>query len=362
MRIGVLTGGGDCPGLNAAIRAVAHRGWSRGDELLGIRYGWRGLLGEGEVDPLRPEMVTGILHVGGTVLGTSRTNPARSEREMAEVLASLRRYGIDGLVAIGGDDTLSVALRLHREGVKVVGIPKTIDNDVPGTDACIGFDSGVAVVAEALDHLHTTASSHHRVMVVEIMGREAGWLAVVGGITGGADFIAIPEEPIDIEDIVRHVRMRWEGRRFSIIAVAEGAKISGLPGAERTSGEVDQFGHAILAERGIGNRVADEIERRAGVEARVTVLGHLQRGGPPTAFDRLIATRFGVAAVDYLHEGKEGNITALRGRDIVPVPLEEVGGKNRLVDRSLYELAKVFYTPYSLMLNGLASDGRRRGE
>ncbi len=360
MRIGVLTGGGDCPGLNAAIRAVAHRGWSRGDELLGIRYGWRGLLGEGDVEPLQPEMVTGILHVGGTVLGTSRTNPARSEREMKEVLATIRRCGIEGLVAIGGDDTLSVALRLHREGVAVVGIPKTIDNDVPGTDACIGFDSGVAVVAAALDALHTTASSHHRVMVVEVMGREAGWLAVVGGITGGADFIAIPEEPVDIDEVVRHVRMRWEGRRFSIIVVAEGARISGLAGADvDPAAPVDQFGHVTLGDRGIGNRVADEIERRAGIEARVTVLGHLQRGGEPTAFDRLIGTRYGVAAVDYLHEGKQGNITALKGRDVVPVPLEEVGGKNRLVDRDLYELAKVFYTPYSLMINGTPTDGRR---
>ncbi|HXF51765.1 MAG TPA: ATP-dependent 6-phosphofructokinase [Dehalococcoidia bacterium] len=348
MRIGVLTGGGDCPGLNAAIRAVAQRGWAYGDDVFGVRHGWAGLLGDGDVYELTVDDIRGILHVGGTVLGTSRTNPARSEQEMAQVFENMRRYQLDALVAIGGDDTLGVAAKLHEAGLRVVGIPKTIDNDLPFTDACIGFDTATQVIAEALDRLHTTASSHHRVMVVEVMGRDVGWLAVVGGMAGGADFIAIPEEPVTLEDICEHVRRRFQGRRFSVIVVAEGAQIEGLETRQVESGPVDQFGHVRLAERGIGQRLADEIEARTGIEARVTVLGHVQRGGSPSVRDRVIGMRFGVAAVDFLHAGNVGTMTALQGNDIVPVPLSEVVGKTHTVSRELYAMAREFFIPASM--------------
>jgi 6-phosphofructokinase 1 len=331
MRIGVLTGGGDCPGLNAAIRAIAHRGWARGDEVHGIRKGWAGLLGEGDSLVLTQDEVGGILHLGGTILGSSRTNPARSDDEMREVEANLQRRGLDGLVTIGGDDTLSVSAKLAERGVAVVGVPKTIDNDVPHTDYCIGFDTAVTIVGEALDRLHTTAESHRRVIVVEVMGRDAGWLALAGGVGGGADLVIIPEEPLALDAIVEHVRMRINFRQFSIIVVAEGADIDGVEEAP-AGGQVDQFGHAQLATRGVGTRLAEAIEARVGVEARVTVLGHVQRGGSPSMFDRVLATRMGAAAVDFLHKGTNGVIAAMRGLDIVPVPLSDVIGHNRTVD------------------------------
>ncbi|MDE3096573.1 MAG: ATP-dependent 6-phosphofructokinase [Chloroflexota bacterium] len=340
MRIGVLTGGGDCPGLNAAIRAIAHRAWMLGDEVHGFREGWAGLLGEGDSLPLTQDEIAGILHLGGTILGSSRTNPARSEAEMRQVEENLARRRIEGLVTIGGDDTLSVSAKLSARGFAVVGVPKTIDNDVPHTDYCIGFDTATDIVGEALDRLHTTAESHRRVMVVEVMGRDAGWLAVVGGVGGGADLIIIPEEPMSIERVVHHVQHRMETRQFSIVVVAEGARVEGIE--SQSSSAVDQFGHALLATRGIGTRIAEEIERRTGVEARVTVLGHVQRGGSPSMFDRVMATRMGVAAVDYLHEGRTGVMTASQGLEIVPVPFSDVTGRNRTVDRRFSRLVFEF--------------------
>ncbi len=257
MRVGVLTGGGDCPGLNAAIRAIAHRAWMLGDEVHGFREGWAGLLGEGNSLLLTQGEIAGILHLGGTILGSSRTNPARSEDEMRQVEANLSARAIEGLVTIGGDDTLSVSAKLSERGFDVVGVPKTIDNDVPHTDYCIGFDTATDIVGEALDRLHTTAESHHRVMVVEVMGRDAGWLAMVGGVGGGAELIIIPEEPIELDNVVQHVRHRMESRHFSIIVIAEGAKVRGMD--LRTSSAVDKFGHQLLATRGIGMRLAEAI-------------------------------------------------------------------------------------------------------
>ncbi len=341
MRIGVLTGGGDCPGLNAAIRAIAHRAWMRGDEVHGFREGWAGLLGEGNSLLLTAEEVAGILHLGGTILGSSRTNPARSEDEMRQVEHNLTARGIDGLVTIGGDDTLSVSATLSERGFAVVGVPKTIDNDVWGTDYCIGFDSAVDIVGEALDRLHTTAESHRRVMVVEVMGRDAGWLALTGGVGGGADLVIIPEEAITLDQVEHHIQHRMEVRGFSIVVVAEGAHVEGID-SSGAAGKVDQFGHAQLATRGVGTRLAEAIEERTGAEARVTVLGHVQRGGSPSMFDRVLASRMGAAAVDFLHEGRTGVIAAAHGLDIVPVALSEVLGRNRTVDRRFFKLVRQF--------------------
>lgn len=340
MRLGVLTGGGDCPGLNAAIRAIAYRAWMFGDEVYGFREGWAGLLGEGNSYLLTAEEIAGILPLGGTILGSSRTNPARKEDEMRQVEENLRRREIDALVTIGGDDTLSVSAKLSERGFSVVGVPKTIDNDVPGTEYCIGFDSAVDIVGEALDRLHTTAEAHRRVMVVEVMGRDAGWLAMVGGMGGGADLILIPEERVTLQRIVRHVQHRMDIRRFSIVVVAEGVTVEGIE--SQTTNEVDQFGHVRLATRGIGTRLAEAIESSLGVEARVTVLGHVQRGGTPSMFDRVLATRLGATAVDYIHEGRVGVMAGLQGMDVVPVPFNEVIGKNRRVDRRFFRLVRHF--------------------
>jgi len=341
MRIGVLTGGGDCPGLNAAIRGIVHRASMLGHEVTGIHEGWAGLLGAGNVAPLTSANTAGILHLGGTILGSSRTNPARSEDEMRQVEENLRRHGIGALATIGGDDTLSVSAKLSERGAAVVGIPKTIDNDVPHTEWCIGFDSAAQVVGDALDRLHTTAESHRRVMVVEVMGRDAGWLAMVGGVGGGADLIIIPEQPVTIEGVVEHVQRRMDARRFSIVVIAEGATVEGTETID-AGGRVDQFGHPQLATRGIGTRLAEAIEARTGVEARVTVLGHVQRGGSPSIFDRVLATRMGATAVEWLHEGRGGVLTASQGLEIVPVPFAEVIGHNRPIDARFYRLVRQF--------------------
>ncbi|HEY8883774.1 MAG TPA: ATP-dependent 6-phosphofructokinase, partial [Chloroflexota bacterium] len=280
---------------------------------------------------------------GGTILGTSRTNPFRKPEHVQQVTDNLKRHEVDALIAIGGDDTLSVAAKLADMGEKVVGIPKTMDNDVDGTDFTIGFNSAVTIVCDALDKLHTTASSHHRVLVVEVMGREAGWVAVVGGLAGGADFILIPEQPATVESVCRHLERRREmGKDFSIIVVAEGAQIPDIGPAE-TDGGTDAFGHVRLDRRNIGELVGREIERRTGFETRVTVLGHLQRGGSPSLFDRVLATRYGVAAVDYILEGRFGYMPALRGTEIVPCKLSDAVRKSRTVDLSLFNLAQIFY-------------------
>jgi 6-phosphofructokinase 1 len=311
------------------------------DEVWGIREGWAGLLGEGNAHVLTDAEIGGILHLGGTILGSSRTNPARDEEEMRQVEANLRARGIEALVTIGGDDTLSVSAKLAQRGFAVVGVPKTIDNDVPHTDYCIGFDSAADIVGEALDRLHTTAEAHRRVMVVEVMGRDAGWLALTGGVGGGADLIIIPEEPISLNAAVAHVQRRMESRRFSIVVVAEGAQVEGVE-PEHAGGKVDQFGHPQLATRGIGTRLAEALERALGVEARVTVLGHVQRGGSPSVFDRVLATRMGATAVDSIHQGRVGVMMAIQGLDVVGVPFEDVLGHNRTVDKRFFRLVRHF--------------------
>jgi phosphofructokinase-like protein len=343
LRIAVLTGGGDCPGLNAAIRAVAQRGWTMDDEVYGVHYGWAGLLGEGEMHLLAPSEVRDIVGQSGTMLGTSRTNPERTEGGLDQVVGALKRHGIDGLVAIGGDDTLSVAAKLHEVGVKIVGIPKTIDNDIPGTDFCIGFDTATGVVADGLDRLQSTARSHLRIMVMEVMGRDTGWLAIVGGMAGGADFIAIPEVPLHIDYLVEHAAHRIETHRFGVWVIAEGTRIDGLEAHTAKVDERDQFGHVRLVERGISQRVADVIESRTHIETRVTVLGHLQRGGTPSVRDRYVSTLMGSAAVDFLHRDMFGCMTSLRGQEIACVPLVEVAGQTRGVPAELYDMGRRFF-------------------
>jgi len=343
MRIGVLTGGGDAPGLNAAIRAVARRAFQLGHQVSGVKNGWAGCLGEGLIDELKPADVRGILPQGGTILGTSRTNPLKEQNGIERVIRALRHSGIDALVPIGGDDTLSVAARLHEAGFRTVGVPKTIDNDLSVTEFCIGFDTAVGVVTEALDRLHTTASAHHRVMVVEAMGRDAGWVALAGGLAGGADMIIIPEFEVPVSDVVAHLyRRRGEGKLFSIIVVAEGAHVPELERELGGEAEKDAFGHIRLAKRGIGDLLASRIEGETGFETRVTVLGHLQRGGSPSPVDRLWATRLGVAAVELIVEGKSGVIPIRRNGDVEVVPLTDVIKETRRVPKELYDLSKVF--------------------
>jgi len=342
MRVGVLTGGGDCPGLNAVIRAVVRKGERQyGDRLLGFRDGWKGVI-DNVTMPLDVERCRGILPRGGTILGTSRTNPYKVDEGVARVLKTLDAEAIDALVAIGGEDTLGVAHRLEGEGVRVVGVPKTIDNDLSATEVTFGFHTAVQIATDAIDRLHTTAESHDRVMVVEVMGRHAGWIATYAGIAGGAAEILVPEEEFDIEVVSDMIRRRHaQGRFASIVVVAEGAKPTAGSMAVQ-SGEVDQFGHVRLG--GIGNQVATEIEKRTGFETRVTILGHVQRGGTPTAFDRILATRFGVAAIDAVHDGAFGQMVALQAGDIVRVPLAEAVGELKTVDPALlHGVADTFF-------------------
>ena len=338
MRIGVLTGGGDCPGLNAVIRAVARRSWSRGDEVVGVREGWRGMV-EQLFQPLGPREVSGILPRGGTIIGTTRTNPYNVDGGIEGVKRSFAE--LDALVAIGGEDTLGVASRLYDElSAPVVGVPKTIDNDLSGTDYTFGFDTAVAICTEAIDRLHTTAESHNRVMVVEVMGRHAGWIAVHSGIAGGADVILIPERPVDLDEVTRELQRRHSsGKNFSIVVVSEGCE---LPGAE-DQGDVDQFGHKLLAKRGVGDRLGAEIEDRTGFETRVTVLGHVQRGGSPTAYDRILATRFGLKAADLVAAGEFGQMASLRGSDVVSVSLREATAELKTVTDDWYDVARAFF-------------------
>jgi 6-phosphofructokinase 1 len=342
-RIGLLTGGGDCPGLNAVIRASVRRGLAEdGHDFLGFRHGWAGVLAD-EALELTLQSTRGILPRGGTILGTSRTNPFAEGRDgAAEIRATLQARGVDALIAIGGEDTLGVALRLHREGVPVVGVPKTIDNDLGGTDVTFGFQTAVQIVTDAIDRLHTTAESHNRVMVVEVMGRHAGWIATHAGIAGGADAILVPERPFDIEEVCAHLRRRHEhGSSFSIVVAAEGA----VPreGTLQTVADTptDAFGHPRLG--GIGVTLEHEIEARTGFETRVTILGHVQRGGTPVALDRVLATRFGVAATDAVLGRHFGAMVALRGTDIVEVSLEEALREPKLLDSGLYETAELFF-------------------
>jgi phosphofructokinase-like protein len=340
MRIGVLTGGGDAPGLNAAIRAVVRRATQLGHQVSGIRNGWAGAL-SGDVVELTPLEVRGILPQGGTIIGTSRTNPMKEPDGIARVIDVLRGLGVEGLVAIGGDDTLSVARVLADQGFPVVGVPKTIDNDLSATEFCIGFDTAVGIVAEALDRLHTTASAHHRVMVVEVMGRDTGWVAAMGGLAGGADMVLVPEYEVSLVEVVRHLhRRRQEGRDFSIIVVAEGVEIPGLDLAGETT--TDAFGHVQLARRGVGDALSRYIERETGFETRVTVLGHLQRGGSPSALDRIWATRLGVAATDLLVRGESGVAPVRQNGEVEVVRLCELVAETRRVPSDLYELTRIF--------------------
>ncbi len=342
MKIGVLTGGGDCPGLNAVIRAVVRKGiFHYDDKFVGFLEGWRGVV-EDKTVTLDLEAVGGILPRGGTILRTSRTNPGKHERGMERCLETLRRHEVEALIAIGGDDTISIGLKLQQLGAKVVGVPKTIDNDLAGTDYCFGFDTAVNVATSAIDRVHTTAEAHNRVMVVEVMGRDSGWIAVYSGLAGGADVILIPERPIDIEEVAETIRERHErGRYFSVVVVAEGAKFArdldpqqGAPVVR--GGGTDEFGHVRLG--GIGNVLAREIERLTGYETRAVVLGHIQRGGSPSSFDRVLATRYGIGAIDMVHRGEFGFMAALRGNKIISVPMAEAIGRNRKVDQEMLDV------------------------
>src|ERR1700691_4182014 len=341
MKIGMLTGGGDCPGLNAFIRALVRKGiFTYEDEFIGFMEGWRGVVENISV-PLNLDSVGGILPRGGTILRTSRTNPSRRPDGIDRCLATLEKNQIEALVAIGGDDTLSVAQKLHERGAKVVGVPKTIDNDLGGTDYTFGFDTACNIVCEALDRVHTTAEAHNRVMVVEVMGRDAGWIALYSGIAGGADVILIPERPFDVDKVADSIRQRHaRGRYFSIVVVAEGAKFSsqtsdGSPVLQDMG--KDEFGHAKLG--GIANILAREIEKRTAFETRAVILGHIQRGGSPSAFDRVLATRYGLGAIDMVHRGEFGHMAALRGNKIISIPLAEALAANRKVDREILEAA-----------------------
>jgi 6-phosphofructokinase 1 len=344
LRIGILTGGGDAPGLNAAIRGVGRRALAHGDTVIGVKNGWAGLIGDGDFMELDRHRFSGILQLGGTVLGSSRTNPMKREGGKEEVLRNLGRAELDALVAIGGDDTLSVAAWLADHGGPVVGVPKTMDNDLSVTDYCIGFDTAVSRVAEALDRLHTTAASHHRVMVVEVMGRDTGWVALMGGIAGGADLILIPEITVTLDEIIDRLQRRLRsGSDFSIIVVSEGVEVEGVTDKEEASGKVDAFGHAQLSKRGVADTLAEVIEARLGHETRTTVLGHTQRGGTPSAYDRIWATRVGVAAYDLVLAKRWGMMPVVRCGDVDTAPISEVVRETRRVTPELYELAKIFY-------------------
>ena len=339
MKIGILTGGGDCPGLNPVIRAAVRIAIRENYEIIGIQNGWKGLV-EGVVKPLDLSSVSGIIHRGGTILGTSRTNPYKEPALLGLVKENYKKLALDALIAIGGEDTLGVAAKLFREGFHVVGVPKTIANDLSGTDFTFGFDTAVNIAMEAIDRLHSTAESHHRIMVVEVMGRHAGWIALHSGIAGGADLILIPEVPIDMNRVCSVIKSRNDrGKNFCIIVVAEGAKFAGTE--VRLGAKLDAFGHVRLG--GIGEVLASKIEDMTGHETRVTVLGHVQRGGSATAFDRMLGTRFGAEAVKFVKEKKFGQMVALRGNEMVAVPLETAAGKLKTVDQPFYEMATAFF-------------------
>ena len=338
--VGILTGGGDCPGLNAVIRAVVRASDAAGWDTVAALEGWRGLV-DGNFRDLGPSAVSGILPRGGTIIGTSRTNPFNLEGGVEKVMQNFSDRGLDALVAIGGEDTLGVAARLYREhALPVIGVPKTIDNDLSGTDYTFGFDTAVTIATEAIDRLHTTAESHNRVMVVEVMGRHAGWIAVMSGIAGGADVILIPEQPVDFQEVAAGIRSRHaRGKNFSIVVISEGCE---LPGLEDT-GERDAFGHATLSHRGVGELLGREIEQRTGFETRVTVLGHVQRGGTPTPRDRVLATRYGLKAAELAQAGAFGQMAALRGDEIVAVSLEEATAELKTVPPEWYAVAQAFF-------------------
>jgi 6-phosphofructokinase 1 len=348
-KVAMLTGGGDCPGLNAVIRAVARRSFARGCEVVAAREGWRGLV-EGKIQPLGPGQISGILPRGGTIIGTSRTNPYKIDGGTDRVRETFEREGIDALVAIGGEDTLGVAAKMFEDfQLPVVGVPKTIDNDLAATDYTFGFDTAVSICTEAIDRLHTTAESHNRVMVVEVMGRHAGWIAIHSGMAGGADVILIPEQPMTVEECCGLITARHAaGKTFSIVVVSEGYELTYESGEKRAVAHEadarDLFGHVKLG--GVGEALGKEIEDRTGYETRVTILGHVQRGGTPTARDRVLATRFGIKAADLVHEGRWGQMAALRGDDIVSVSLKEATAALKTVPAEWYETAKATFAEF----------------
>jgi 6-phosphofructokinase 1 len=341
IKIGLLTGGGDCPGLNPVIRAVVRKGLNEGYEIIGIKNGWMGLI-ENDVRKLDLISVSGILPKGGTILGTSRTNPYKKEGDLEKLKENYKKSGLDALIVVGGEDTLGVATKLIKDGIaNIVGVPKTIDNDLSATDYTFGFDTALNTATECIDKLHTTAESHHRIIVVEVMGRHAGWIATEAGIAGGADIILIPELPIDMEEVCNLIKKRHSrGKTFSIVVVAEGAQFKEGTMVLQEK-KLDEFGHVRLG--GIGEQIGQEIEKRTGYETRVSVLGHIQRGGTPTAFDRILGTRFGVKAVELVKNKKFGRMVALAGNKIVDVPIEEAVRALKTVDMDLYEIAKVFF-------------------
>ena len=344
MRVGILTGGGDCPGLNAVIRAVVRKGMLQyGDTFVGFKEGWRGVL-DNDTMPLDEKTTRGILHLGGTILRTSRTNVRKIPGGLEKCIENIKANNLDALITIGGDDTQGVANALIEKGVPCVGVPKTIDNDLSGTDACFGFDTAVSIATEAVDRLHSTADAHDRVMVCEVMGRDAGWIAVTTGIAGGADVILVPEVQIDMDEVVRLLQYRHDhGKEFSIIVVAEGAKLPASDKQATVGDKVDSFGHVRLS--GIGAILAEEIEKRTGYETRSVNLGHTQRGGTPTAFDRMLATRYGAAAIDLVHQKKFGRLVVLRGTEISDIPLADAIAKTRTVDPKLLDLVKSLQPP-----------------
>jgi len=346
MKIGVLTGGGDCPGLNPVIRAVVRASLKLGHETIGFRHGWKGVL-ENITMPLGREEVSGILHRGGTILGTSRTNVYKVENGEQQALETFEKNGLDALIPIGGEDTLGVAVKLAKAGVKLVGVPKTIDNDLMGTDFTFGFDTSVNVAMESIDRLHTTAESHSRVLVVEVMGRHAGWIAWYAGVAGGGDVILVPEHPFSVEDVCAQIQRRHDtGKSFSIVVVSEGAKVATEAATDEDGSYVlssmkkDAFGHVMLG--GVAKVLADEIEDRLGFETRHTVLGHIQRGGSPTAFDRVLGTRYGVRAAELVHEQRFGRMVALQGNKIVDIDINDISGAIKELDPDLYKVAEYF--------------------
>lgn len=340
-KIGILTGGGDCPGLNSVIRAAVRKAINVGYEIVGIKDGWKGLI-ENITTPLNLDAVTGILSKGGTILGTSRTNPYQKEEDLVKLKNNYKNLNLEALIIVGGEDTLSVAVRLIKDGIlNIVGVPKTIDNDLSCTDYTFGFDTAVNIAMECIDRLHTTAESHHRIIVVEVMGRHAGWIATEAGIAGGADVILIPEVPIDIDEVCEVIKKRHQrGRTFSIVVVAEGAQFKDKKLIMQEE-KLDAFGHLRLG--GIGELLANEIEKKTGEETRVSVLGHIQRGGTPTAFDRVLGTRFGVGAVELVINKKFGRMVALSGNKIIDVPIEDAVKTLKTIDTQLYKIAKVFF-------------------
>lgn len=341
--IGILTGGGDCPGLNCVIRAVVRKGFNLGYKVVGIKNGWKGLI-ERDTMPLNLDIVSGILPKGGTILGTSRTNPFKKPKDVKKTIENYKKLKLYALVATGGDDTLGAAAKLAKKGLKMIGVPKTIDNDLSCTDFTFGFDTAVNIATECIDRLHTTAESHHRIIVVEIMGRHAGWIATYAGIAGGADIVLIPEKDIDINEVCNLIKRRHlRGKTFSIVVVAEGAKFlsNKSEGLITQDQKLDEFGNIRLG--GIGHALADMIEKKTGFETRVSVLGHIQRGGSPSAFDRILATRFGVKAVELIDKKKFGCMVSLKGNKIVSTSLAKAVAKTKTVDMELYDIARVFF-------------------